>query len=105
MFHEAGKNPSLSIKVVGIIEEFDAKKITENDIDGIHRSVGDVMEALDEENIITMMEEFDKEFLDFPNFVLWRTYMKIVEILLDFIRANRDGFWSLHLSSFNAILP
>ena len=26
--HEAGKNPSLSTKVVGIIEEFDAKKTT-----------------------------------------------------------------------------
>ena len=72
---------------------------------GPQRSVGDVMEALDEENIITMMEEFDKEFSDFPNFVLWRTYMKMVEILLDFIRANRDGDWSLHLSSFAAMLP
>ena len=63
------------------------------------------MEALDEESIITMMEEFDKQFSDFPNFVLWRTYMKMVEILLDFIRANRDGDWSLHLSSFAAMLP
>ena len=80
-----------------MIEEFDTKKTTDNDIDGIQRSVGDVMEALDEENIITMMEEFDKEFSDFPNFVLWRTYMKMVEILLDFIRANRDGDWSLIL--------
>ena len=100
-----GKNPSLSTKVVGIIEEFDAKKTTGNDIDGIQRSEGDLMEALDEENNITMMEKVDNEFSDFPNFVFWQAYMKMLEILLDFIRANRDGYWSLQLSSFAAILP
>ena len=63
------------------------------------------MEVLDEENIIKMTEEFDKEFADIPNFVLWRTYMKMVETMLEFIRANRNGDWHLHLNSFAAMLP
>ena len=65
----------------------------------------EVMEVLDEENIIKMTEEFDKEFAGIPNFVLWRTYMKMVETMLEFIRANRDGDWHLHLNSFAAMLP
>jgi hypothetical protein len=31
--------------------------------------------------------------------------MKMVDILLDFIRANRDGNWELHLDAFVAMLP
>ena len=65
----------------------------------------EVMEVLDEENIIKMTEEFDKEFAGIPNFVLWRTYMKMVETMFEFIRANRDGDWHLHLNSFAAMLP
>ena len=40
-----------------------------------------------------------------PNFRLWSTYMNMVEILMDFIRAERDGNWKLHLQSFSAMLP
>ena len=31
--------------------------------------------------------------------------MKMVEILLNFIRANREGNWNLHLQSFAEMLP
>ena len=31
--------------------------------------------------------------------------MEMVEILLDFIRAERDGYWTLHLGTFAAMLP
>ena len=31
--------------------------------------------------------------------------MNMVEILLDFIRAERDGTWTLHLEAFAATLP
>ena len=100
--NETGKNPSLSTKVVGVIEEFSTRT---QDNDDVQRLVSEVMEVLDEENIIKMTEEFDKEFADIPNFVLWRTYMKMVETMLEFIRANRDGDWHLHLNSFAAMLP
>ena len=36
---------------------------------------------------------------------MWSTYMNMVEILLDFIRAERDGNWTLHLEAFAAMLP
>ena len=76
------KNPSLSTKVVGAIEEFSTRT---QDNDDVQRLVSEVMEVLDEENIIKMTEEFDKKFADIPNFVLWRTYMKMVETMLEFI--------------------
>ena len=39
------------------------------------------------------------------NFVLWRTYTRIIETMIDFIRANGDGNWSLDLDSFALMLP
>ena len=36
---------------------------------------------------------------------MWSTYMNMVEILLDFIRAERDGNWTLHLEAFAVMLP
>jgi len=40
-----------------------------------------------------------------PNFRLWASYMKMVQLLLAMIRAYRDGNWDLHLESFAAMLP
>ena len=42
---------------------------------------------------------------DNPNFKLWSSYMSMFEILLDFIRAEREGNWNLHLEAFAAMLP
>ena len=36
---------------------------------------------------------------------MWSTHINMVEILLDFIRAERDGNWILHLEAFAAVLP
>lgn len=47
----------------------------------------------------------DTENADSPTYTYWRGYMKMVEIMLDFIRAERDGNWQLHLSSFQSMLP
>ena len=41
---------------------------------------------------------------DNPNFKMWSTYISMIEILLDFIRAERDGNWILHLEAFTAML-
>ena len=40
-----------------------------------------------------------------PNFKFWWRYMKMVEILLMFIRAQREGNWNLHLHSFQRMIP
>ena len=50
------------------------------------------------------MDEYDNNQKDTPNFFLWRTYMNMVETLLNFIRANREGNWNLHLQSFADML-
>ena len=52
-----------------------------------------------------LLEEFNIKFAEQPNFKFWSTYLELVEILLDFIRANREGNWTLHLDSFEAMLP
>ena len=35
----------------------------------------------------------------------WMTYIDLVTILLDFIRASREGDWALHLKSIGEIIP
>ena len=40
-----------------------------------------------------------------PNFKFWWSYMQMVEILLMFTRAQREGNWSLHLHSFQRMIP
>ena len=51
------------------------------------------------------MEEFDQAHSDNQNFMLWSTYRSLVEILLDFDRAERDSIWILHLEAFTGMLP
>lgn len=40
-----------------------------------------------------------------PNFMFWWGYMKMVHILLFFIRAQRDRIWDLYLCAFQQMLP
>jgi hypothetical protein len=98
-----GQDANLTTKVIGIVEAFDSDKLGMDH--EVKMNVTEVMEALEDKNILSRMDEFDKMFEDNPNFALWRKYMKMVETLLDFIRANRDGDWLLHLHSFASMLP
>lgn len=40
-----------------------------------------------------------------PNFKLWWSHTQMVQILILFTRARRDGIWELHLSAFQSMLP
>lgn len=40
-----------------------------------------------------------------PTFKFWWQYLEMVEILLQFTRAQRDDIWSLYLFSFRCMLP
>ena len=42
---------------------------------------------------------------DYVNFKFWWTYIQMVQILLIFIRAQREGNWELHLFAFQSMLP
>ncbi|CAB3991828.1 Hypothetical predicted protein, partial [Paramuricea clavata] len=76
-----------------------------NSDDEAVKAVNCLVTTLKTHDVLGMMDEFDNTLQHLPNFVLWRSYMKKVETLLDFIRANREGNWALHLDSFSAMLP
>src|SRR6218665_312522 len=40
-----------------------------------------------------------------PTFDFWSSYIDLVESLLLFVRATREGLWNLHLSSLQSMLP
>ena len=73
--------------------------------DDVCEAVCDLTEALHSSNIQVLLKEFDTTHAKEPNYVFWVTYLEMVEVLLDFIRANRDGNWKLHLDAFAAMLP
>ena len=51
-----------------------------------------------------LVDEFLKSHTD-DNFHFWWHYLDMVKILLMFIRAQREGLWSLHLDTFKLMLP
>ena len=53
--------------------------------------------------VISHLMAISQAYSDNPNFVLWSTYMSMVEILLDFIRTEKDGNWIPHLEAFTAM--
>ena len=52
------------------------------------------------EHIQGLLTKFAKTHFGNPNFRMCSTYMNMVEILLDFIRAEIDGNWTLRLEAF-----
>ena len=46
-------------------------------------------------------EESSKSYL----FAYWSSYIEMIELLLEFIRAERDGNWLLHLSATAGMVP
>jgi hypothetical protein len=40
-----------------------------------------------------------------PTFDFWSSYIDMVELLLLFVRATRDGQWELHLAALDGMLP
>ena len=51
------------------------------------------------------MQEFYSEMVTNATFIFWKQYMDMVEILLCFIRGEREGNWLLHISTFQEMLP
>ena len=89
-------NQSLSVLSTGFHEQKEPDKLSQ--------MFEDVVDALKQKQILCLIEDFDKENQN-PTFVYWRQYMRLVQILLRFTKAEREGNWTLHLSSFAAMLP
>ncbi len=51
------------------------------------------------------LSEYIEEKSVFPTFRYWTQYIELVQMLLNFIRAEREGNWQLHMSSFKQMLP
>ena len=56
--------------------------------------------------ILTMFQSFiEKERFENPTFDYWSSYIDMVQSLLLFLRATREGDWKLHLASLRQTLP
>jgi hypothetical protein len=71
----------------------------------ISTSAQELANTLLSEQFESTFNDFNKEFTSDPSVAFWNDYIEMVETLLDFIRAHRDGNWQLHLDSFAAMLP
>lgn len=63
-------------------------------------------------NLVPLMNDFTcnfKTFLDSQEnnktLRFWRQYIRFIETLLLFIRAEREGIWDLHVAAFQRMLP
>ena len=53
------------------------------------------------------MKEYENEKKENSTFTFWKRkqYMEMVQILLLFIRAEREGNWKLHIDATQMMLP
>ena len=72
------------------------KSVTAN-VDALNKVIKDT-------NRIDKLDGFDELCRGNTNYTFWITYMNMVSLLLDFIRADREGNWPLHLELFAAML-
>ena len=71
------------------------EKVQEN-----HNQIKDKMKSI---GLVTLHIQFDEKLTNQPKF--FRNYMKLVELLLLFIKASRKQDWILHLQSLNSLCP
>jgi len=85
-----------------------AKRVVESlkgsvDTEATSDALKDLDNTLRNPHILQLLDEFEKTLTTTSKY--WFTYLKMVSILLQFVRAERTGSWELHVSSFAAMLP
>lgn len=68
------------------------------------KNIEDLLTFLATKEFLDILSSFEKSNMN-PNFKFWWSYMEMVEILLMFTRAQREGNWNLHLHSFQRMIP
>ena len=64
------------------------------------------VQSEDYNRCITLYNAFIREHRQkSPTFDVWSSYIEMVQVLLLFIRATRQGNWDLHLSAIRSFLP
>lgn len=82
------------------------KEKLQNDLRPNNSNLTGLLNTLSTEKFRSIMNGFELKLReDNPNFLFWWQYMDMVSILLDFVRAQRDGIWDLHLYAFRRMLP
>ena len=56
-------------------------------------------------DVLKSYSQFISTHSNDPTFAVWSSYIEMVELLLLFVRATREGNWDLHLSSIRSLLP
>lgn len=74
-----------------------------DDLDVTSNNLKALEDAVQRSTITRLLDEFEQTLS--PTSKFWVTYIKMVSILLWFLRAERTGNWNLHISSFAAMLP
>ena len=68
----------------------------------INSSLEDLLSETEEVQVL--FSEFEDSCSENATFCYWRTYMKLISILLRFTRSLREGDWGLFLTSFSALV-
>ncbi|GBL96155.1 hypothetical protein AVEN_118711-1 [Araneus ventricosus] len=67
------------------------------------------LNILEQENIDSVLKTYSnyvkQHCLESPTFKFWTSYLEMVEIMLLFQRATREGNWILHLSTVSIMMP
>lgn len=87
---------TLSVHVVESLEAHDERDVTSKNVKALEN-------AVQRSRITRLLDDFQET--QPPTSRFWVTYIKMVSILLQFLRAERTGNWKLHKSSFAAMLP
>jgi hypothetical protein len=66
-------------------------------------AVEDFVDHVD--GLVDDMDKFFEENACNSTLMFWKQYIELVETLLLFIRADREGDWTLHLTTFKEMLP
>ena len=74
----------------------------------LNSSSEDISNRLHDDDVHEIMADYqnyvaEKSKLN-PTFSFWSSYIDIVELLLLFVRATRDGIWDLHVSALKSML-
>ena len=48
-------------------------------------------------NIIVSLDQFEQDMITIRNFAFWNTYLRLIKILMCFVKAQRTGDWPMHI--------
>ena len=93
--------PNVESQIENLVLTISSKASQEDLVD----KVSGLATVVQDQGLTDLLEDFDREMSTERNFAYWLSYLRMVEILLSFIRAQRTGDWLLHIQEFSAILP